>query len=82
MTITPGGPAEKAGLIGGSRSTDITGLPSGGDLIVAVDGHEILTFSDLLSYLLLNKSPGDTVTLTILRDNKQMEVKLVLGIRP
>jgi S1-C subfamily serine protease len=82
MSITPGGPAEKAGLIAGTQPTDVPGLASGGDLIIAVDGNEILTFSDLLAYLIIHKSPGDSVTLTILRDNKQMEVKLVLGKRP
>jgi 2-alkenal reductase len=82
VTITPGGPAEKAGLVAANASANADGLPTGGDLIIAVDGHEILTFSDLLAYLIINKSPGDTITLTILRDKKQMEVKLVLAKRP
>ncbi len=80
--ITPGSPAEKAGLIAGSTQTDIPGLKGGGDLIIAIDGNSIATFGDLLSYIVNRKSPGDTVVLTVLRDNKEMEVKLKLEKRP
>jgi 2-alkenal reductase len=81
-SVTPDGPADKAGLRGGSRATEIPGLEAGGDLIIAVDGKPILTFGDMLSYLIIYKSPGDSIVLTILRDNQEMEVTLVLGNRP
>jgi S1-C subfamily serine protease len=80
--IVSGGPADKAGLVGGSKPTDIPGLEAGGDLVVAVDGRPILVFGDLLSYLMVNKAPGDSITLTILRDKNQKEVTLTLGKRP
>lgn len=80
--ITPGSPADKAGLVAGSKSTNIPGLKGGGDLIIAIDGNEIATFGDMLSYIVNHKGPGDMVVLTVLRDNKEMEVKLTLGIRP
>jgi hypothetical protein len=35
-----------------------------------------------MRYLLLNKSPGDTVTLTVLRGSQKVDLKLVLGTRP
>jgi S1-C subfamily serine protease len=57
-------------------------LKAGGDLITAIDGVPVLTFEGLLSYLITNKSPGDTVVLTILRDGKSMDVSLTLGKRP
>jgi S1-C subfamily serine protease len=82
VAVTKGGPADKAGLIGGSQPTDIPNLEAGGDLITAVDGHQVLVFGDLLSYLINNKAPGDTVVLTIIRDNQQKEVTLTLGKRP
>jgi 2-alkenal reductase len=81
-SITPGSPADDAGLQGGSRATEIAGLDAGGDLIIAVDGNEILTFSDMLSYLIIYKSPGESVVLTILRGGEEMEVTLILGKRP
>jgi 2-alkenal reductase len=80
--VVPGGPADQAGLRGGTKPTSIQGLDSGGDLITAVDGQPVIVFGDLLSYLMNNKSPGDKVTLTILRDNQTKEVVLTLGKRP
>jgi 2-alkenal reductase len=82
MSVTPGSPADKAGLMGGETSTEISGLSSGGDLIIAIDDQDVYQFGDLLSYLLNHKSPGDTVTLTILRDGQEMQLDLVLGSRP
>lgn len=82
MAVTPGSPADEAGLIGGETSTDLPGINSGGDLITAIDNQGVYQFSDLLSYLLNYKSPGDTVTLTVLRDGKEMKLDLVLGSRP
>ena len=38
MSVTPGGPAALAGLKGGTNPSNIQGLYSGGDLIIAVDG--------------------------------------------
>ncbi len=84
-SIIPGGPAEQAGLRAGNRSMNIPryeGLLAGGDLIIAADGKEIRLFDDLLSYLLLHKSPGDTIVLTVLRDNEQVDVTVTLGTRP
>lgn len=81
-TVTPGGPADKAGLIGGSTATEFPGLLAGGDLIIAIDRQPIKDFSELLSYLINYKSPGDTITLTILRDGKELELELTLEERP
>ncbi|MEN4012163.1 MAG: trypsin-like peptidase domain-containing protein [Chloroflexota bacterium] len=82
ISVTPGGPADDAGVRAGNQPTSFPGLPAGGDLIVAVDGQPVMTFGDMLSYLIKNKSPGDQVTLTILRDNTEMEVTITLGKRP
>ncbi|MBC7877663.1 MAG: trypsin-like peptidase domain-containing protein [Anaerolineales bacterium] len=80
--IVPGGPADKAGLKAGTTTTNIQGLLGGGDLIVAIDGREVRTFDELLAYLITNKGPGDTVVLTVLRDNQPVEVSITLGSRP
>jgi 2-alkenal reductase len=82
VNVTPGGPADKAGIRGGDKATSVQGLKAGGDLITAIDGHPVNTFDDMLSYLLTNKSPGDTVVLTILRDGKSMDVTVTLDKRP
>ncbi|MEK7276757.1 MAG: trypsin-like peptidase domain-containing protein [Chloroflexota bacterium] len=80
--VTAGGPADAAGLRAGDRPTSIQGLSAGGDLIIAIDGHEVRTFPDLLSYLVNQTSVGQTVTLTILRDGERQDVAVTLGARP
>jgi S1-C subfamily serine protease len=81
MEVTPGGPAEQAGLKAGTHVTSISGLYSGGDLITQVDGRTVLMYSDLISYIMANKSPGDVVQLTIVRDGQEMQIPLTLGSR-
>ena len=80
--VTPDSPADRAGIQGGTTPTDFFNIFSGGDLIIAIDGRNTQTFSVLLSYLMQEKSPGDTVTFTILRDDQEIEVDLILGKRP
>jgi S1-C subfamily serine protease len=82
VDVTKGGPGDQAGIRAGTRATGISSLNAGGDLVIAVDGKPILEFGDLIGYILENKSPGDKVTLTIVRDNKQKEVVVTLGKRP
>ena len=78
--VVPGGPAAKAGIRGGSRSV-LAGLQElriGGDVLVAINGKDVTSQMDL--NLLLNRArPGDSVTLSIVRDGKKMEVRVTLG---
>ena len=80
--VSPGGPADQAGIRGGSQATNINGLQAGGDIITAIDGQPIVTFDQLLGYLTTNKSPGDTVVLTVLRDDQTLDITVTLGARP
>ncbi len=82
VNVVSGSPADDAGMIGGSIETNIPGLNAGGDLIIAIDGRPVRVFGELLSYLMTEKSPGETVILTIIRDNEQKEVAVTLGKRP
>jgi 2-alkenal reductase len=82
VSVTPGGPADQAGIRGGSQPTSINGLEAGGDVITAIDGRQIVTFDQLLSYLITNKSPGDSIVLTIIRDGQTQDVTVTLGARP
>jgi len=53
-------------------------LRIGGDVLIAVDGKTITNQVDL--NLMLNRSqPGNTVTLTIVRDGKQINIPVKLG---
>ena len=82
VSVTPGGPADQAGIRGGNVPTSIDGLEAGGDVITAIDGRPIVSFDQLLSYLLTTKSPGDMVVLTILREGQVQDVTITLGERP
>ncbi len=81
-SVTPGGPADKAGIKGGNQSTSDPNLQAGGDLIIAADGQPIQTFDSLLSYLYTKKSPGDSVVLTVLRGGQKQDITVTLGKRP
>jgi S1-C subfamily serine protease len=78
--VEPGGAAAAAGIRGGNKSM-VAGLQElrvGGDVLIAVDGKTITNQMDL--NLMLNRSqPGNTVTLTIVRDGKQINIPVKLG---
>ena len=82
VEVVPGGPTDEAGLQAGNQQSEIPQLPAGGDLIIGVDGREVLQFSDLLDYMILNKQPGDDMTVTVLRGGDQMQFTITLGERP
>ncbi len=84
VEVVPGGPAEKAGLRGGDNPTRIEGqtVPLGGDIILELDGNPIRKLDDILVYLQREKTVGDTMDVTILRDGNVMNVELLLEGRP
>ena len=78
--VEPGGPAAQAGIRGGTKSVlaGMQELRVGGDVLIAIDGKQITNQSDLS--LLLNRSqPGDTVTVTIVRDGKKLNLPVKLA---
>ncbi|HYX78144.1 MAG TPA: trypsin-like peptidase domain-containing protein [Solirubrobacterales bacterium] len=81
--VVPGGPADDAGLQGSDQEIRFQGerIDAGGDVIVAVNGHRIVTENDLPE-LISRLSPGDTATLQIIRDGNTRNVDVKLGERP
>lgn len=81
--VTPGGPAEAAGLQGsrGSNSVDGIEVPTGGDVIIAANGQPVTSFNDLL-VLISEQAPGDAMLLDILRDGETIQLEVVLAPRP
>jgi putative serine protease PepD len=80
--VTRGGPAAAAGLHGGDREA-LAGMRRiiiGGDVIVAVDGQKIANQFDM-NVILNRKRPGDTVTVTVYRGGKKMDIPVKLGER-
>ncbi|MGH2351306.1 MAG: S1C family serine protease [Chloroflexota bacterium] len=76
--------AAEAGIRGGQQVVDLGGVPvrAGGDIIVAIDGQQVATGGDLRAYIENSKRPGDTVTLTVLRDGQRQDVRVTLSERP
>ena len=84
LEITPGSPADEAGLIGSDRQALLDGqeVRVGGDVITAVDGQSVEDFEDLITFLARYANVDQTITLTILRDDQPVEVPLTLAARP
>jgi len=81
--VVPGGPADKAGLKGpdGKLTFQATPYETGGDVILAIDGHPVVQPDDLARYIATHQ-PGESVKLEVLRDNKREETSVTLGKRP
>lgn len=80
--VVSGGPADKAGIKAGTQATTFQNLNAGGDLVVAIDGHPVVQYDDLIAYLITQKSAGDTVVLTVIRGDKKVDLTVTLGKRP
>jgi serine protease Do len=82
--VTANSPADKSGIRGGYKISDIQGkqIPLGGDVIQAIDNKTIRKIEDMLTYLEREKNVGDAINLTIFRDGKPAEINLTLAARP
>jgi S1-C subfamily serine protease len=80
-SVVPGGGADKAGIMGGSRTVSVEGqnYRVGGDIIVSINGVKIIDSDALASYLEENTVAGQTVQLGIIRAGTPMTVSVVLG---
>ncbi|MEQ8784694.1 MAG: trypsin-like peptidase domain-containing protein [Pirellulaceae bacterium] len=88
-TLSPGGPAEQAGLQGfrivrrqrrrGPFIVEETQVDrSSADLLVAVDGKTIKTVDDLMT-IIENKHPGETAVLSVVRESGRENIRVTLG---
>jgi S1-C subfamily serine protease len=78
--VLPGGAAERAGLRGGNEQAYVGNTPImlGGDLIVAIDGQQVEDPQDI-NAIMDKHQAGDTVSVTIVRGQRRMTIKLILG---
>lgn len=77
--VTPGLPAAKAGLRGGTQERQFRGgqVTLGGDVIVAVNGRGVDGIEDLQA-VLIDRKQGDSVTLKVWNAGKTRDVKVTL----
>jgi S1-C subfamily serine protease len=80
VSVTPGSPADEAGLRGG-RTETAQGVPAGGDLIVAIDGKQMRDESQVASEIASHK-PGDEVEIEYYRGNDKETATVELTKRP
>jgi 2-alkenal reductase len=70
IAASSGGPVAEAGLQGQA-------------ILTAINGEPVTSEDQVISYLELNTSPGDTVTLTLIgADGQQQDLQVQLGARP
>ena len=76
-------PAARAGLRAstGSRLVDGQSYPTGGDVITGIDGDAV-TSSEELQSTIDGKQPGDTVSITYVRDGDSRTARVELADRP
>jgi S1-C subfamily serine protease len=81
--VVPDGPADKAGISAGHDTQRFQEQPFqvGGDIITAVNGHEVQLANDL-SRALEPQDVGSKVTLTIFRKGEERKIVVTLGERP
>jgi S1-C subfamily serine protease len=85
QAVTPGGPAEKAGVKGGNQNATVTvdgaRIHPGGDVITAIDGKPVQSMTDVIEDI-SSKQPGDTVQLSLVNGTQKRTVTVTLGDRP
>jgi S1-C subfamily serine protease len=83
QSVTPGSPADNAGIRAGDISATLDGnqIQLGGDIITAVDGKAINSNEDLTAAI-AGRKQGDKVKVTLERGGKDKTVEVTLGDRP
>lgn len=68
-TVVSGGPSAEAGV-------------EAGDVIVGINDIAISQFEELISYLFNHTTPGDSVTLHLVRGGEAVDLELTIAARP
>jgi S1-C subfamily serine protease len=81
--IVPDGPAAEAGLRSADQviETEAGALPTGGDIIISLDGQEIRDMDDLIIQL-SEKRVGQSIALGIVRAGEELAIEVILEERP
>jgi S1-C subfamily serine protease len=84
-SVSPGTPAARAGIRGGTHESldqrDGSVVVLGGDVLMSIDGQPVRTMDDVHS-LLGKHRPGQKVVVGLKRDGKTLTVSAALGERP
>jgi S1-C subfamily serine protease len=80
--VTPGGPAEKAGIRGGDEK-EIGGIPvPTGDVITGIEGDPVSSSEDVIE-VVNSVKPGERLLMTVVTPGeKERRVEVTVGTRP
>jgi len=85
QSVTPNGPAAKAGIKGSNGNATVTvggqRIPAGGDVITAIDGQPVKSMTDVINEI-NTKQPGDQVQLSLVSGSQKRTVTVTLADRP
>ncbi len=83
VSVLERGPASSA-LQGANRAVAVNGtqVPVGGDVIVAAENRSVTSSQHLSQFLVQRAQPGETVSLTVIRNGERRQVNVTLGERP
>lgn len=78
------GPAQEAGMRGGTRTLVFQGreVTVGGDVVVAVGGRPVRSGDDLVRVVTNDLRPGQTAVFTVVRGTSRLRLRVTLGERP
>jgi S1-C subfamily serine protease len=84
VEVTRGRPAAQAGVRGPDREVRLGNyvIPVGGDILTAIDGNKVREMEDLVKYLETETEVGQVVTLSLVRDGRELTIQVELGERP
>ena len=84
LEITPGSPAERAGLLGSEGLATVNGteIRVGGDVVIAIDGQSINNTDDLITHLARYTDVNQTIRILVLRNGQEQTIEVTLGARP
>ena len=82
-SVTPNSPADRVGLRSGNESITIEGqtINIGGDVIVGIDGKDVIRIEDILSEI-ERRNVGDKIRIIVIREGSEVTFTLILGERP
>jgi 2-alkenal reductase len=83
-SVTPGGPAESAGINGGNDELVFQGrrVVTGGDVVVAINGLPVTSADDLVRIVSGRLEPGKVAAFTLVRGGARRSVAIRLAERP
>jgi S1-C subfamily serine protease len=82
--VTTGGPADRAGIRGGTREVSFLGEThlAGGDVVLALAGRTVVDADSLVRIVTNELEPGRTVPIVVLRGGKRRTLRITLAARP